>query len=301
MHARTRLPDAVRELAQGRHGVLTRTDLERAGLPRGQVAALCQELPRLMRGTYLLPGDHDPWMQKVVAGLLSAGEGSAAWGRTAAALWGLGERPSVIEVLSDKHRPATEDWLRIKRDPVLLRRVVDVEPCRVALEDAVIDASASGDRASALALVARALQERRTTPERLLAVARGRHRLRHRALLLDAIGPTAAGAHSALEHLYRLDVEQAHRLPPMRRQHLVPTSGHHADGGYPEHRLLIELDGVRYHDLDADTALDNRHSAAGYRTLRFGWPTIDADPCGVASTVAAALLIALPRRCRRCP
>jgi very-short-patch-repair endonuclease len=43
----------------------------------------------------------------------------------------------------------------------------------------------------------------------------------------------------------------------------------------PEHRLIVEADGRRWHtrvaDFDRDRWRDNEATANGYRTLRFTW------------------------------
>ncbi|MFV0534752.1 MAG: hypothetical protein ACK5MR_13995 [Cumulibacter sp.] len=249
----------------------------------------------------MLPGNHDAWLQRVYAGLELGSRGAAAYGGTVLALWGLGERRNRIEILSNKRRPAPLPWLRWRRDEHWLRRIVDVDPPRVALEDAVIDDAACARRFDALALLSRALQEQRTTPERLYDAIERRGRVRHRTLLLTAIGDSAAGAHSAFEHLYLDTVERAHGLPPMDRQYTVPVSGHDADGAYVEHGLLIELDGVRFHDKSADEALDILHGTHGLRTERLSWGRVDRDPCAVARMVASIITFGGLRRCPRCP
>ncbi|WP_134322071.1 type IV toxin-antitoxin system AbiEi family antitoxin domain-containing protein [Cumulibacter soli] len=301
MHARTTLPANLVRLAEHRQGVLTRAELIGAGLGSNVIARMVRDWQVLARGVYVVPGDHDRWLQRVFAGIALGGAGAAVSGRTAVALWGLGERPSVIEVLSSKRRPASAPWLRWRRDDLDLRRVVSLEPARVCLEDAVVDAAADGSRSDALALVSLALQERRTTPQRLYDALHRRARVRHRALLLSAIGDSAAGAHSAFEHLYLATVERAHGLPPMQRQYTVPASQHDADGAYERYGLLIELDGVRYHDRAADEALDVLHATHGFNTTRLSWGRVDSDPCAVARMVAAVIGYDRLRRCRRCP
>ncbi|MFV0533444.1 MAG: hypothetical protein ACK5MR_07315 [Cumulibacter sp.] len=300
MRARTALPARIVDLAASRHGVITRADLLVAGLSARVIQRLVGPWRRLAPGTYVLPGEYDPWLQKLHAGLLLAGEGSGAWGATALALWGLGDRTKRIEILTRKRRTSRLPWLTFRRDDLQQRRIVDVAPVRVCLEDAVVDAAAEGTRHGAHAIVARALQERRTTPNRLLHTVRARAKLRHRTLLCTAIGDSAAGAHSALEHLYLRDVQRAHALPPMQRQYVVPESGHHADGAYVAQRYLIELDGVRFHDRAADEAIDIAHGQYGYETARLSWIAIDGNPCAVARLIAAKLRFAELTPCPRC-
>lgn len=289
MHPRASLPVALLDLAAERHGVLTRRELLDAGVSRHAVTRMARGWHTLAPGVFWIDPGADAWLARVHAGLLLGGPGAAAWGTTALALWDLADRPAVIEVLTPLHRLSPGPWLRFHRQGDRRRRIVPVTPHRVNLEDAAIDAAASADEVRALALVARVLQERRSTPDRLLEAVRRRSRVRHRRLLVAAIGSSAAGAHSALEHLFTANVLRPHHLPALVRQYVVPQSGHVADLASPRDDLLIELDGVRYHDRDADRVLDNLHASHGYRTLRFTWPEVVGAGCGVARTIADVL------------
>lgn len=76
-------------------------------------------------------------------------------------------------------------------------------PPRVRVEHAVLDTAAALSReAAAVAVLADAVQSRRTTVERLLSALELRPRLRHRALLRDVLRDLDGGAHSVLERHY---------------------------------------------------------------------------------------------------
>ena len=66
--------------------------------------------------------------------------------------------------------------------------------------------------------LARAIQRRLTTAERLAATVANRGRLRWRSELSDALMDLHVGAHSLLELRYLTRVERAHRLPTGHRQ-----------------------------------------------------------------------------------
>lgn len=54
-------------------------------------------------------------------------------------------------------------------------------------------------------------------------------------------------------------------------------------------RVLVELDGVRYHQGAAmadDRLKSNRAAAMGWVILRFGWPETVARPCRTAAELA---------------
>ncbi|WP_134324834.1 hypothetical protein [Cumulibacter soli] len=301
MHSRTPVPLEIHRIIAAHHGVVRRSELLAAGLSQRVLTRITADWKRVAPATYVAPGPHDLWLQKLYVALAICGEDASAWGATALALWGLGERPGHIEVLTHRHHRIHLPWLRPRRDDGGLRRVLPLDPPRVCVEDAVIDAAASGRPDEALAVVSRVLQERRTTPERLLAAVATRRRLRHRSLLASAIGDSAAGAHSVLEHLYLQDVERAHGLPPMKPQFTVPETGHDADGAYESQRLLIELDGIRFHDQQADEALDIAHGAYNYDTRRLTWVALVRDPCLIAQMIAQRIDFHELRRCPRCP
>lgn len=62
---------------------------------------------------------------------------------------------------------------------------------------------------------------------------------------------------------------------------------------FPVERLVVEWDGLRFHDSEAerrrDRAGDRRLVVAGYRVLRFGWREVRRRPGAVAAEVRAAL------------
>jgi Protein of unknown function (DUF559) len=72
------------------------------------------------------------------------------------------------------------------------------------------------------------------------------------------------------------------------------------DGLYRDGRLIVEVDGRRWHGRFADMAHDRTRDAeaarAGYLTLRFMYEHIVSDPGWVAATVAAVLVDRTLRR-----
>ena len=222
---------------------------------------------------------------------------AAAYATTALALFGVGEQRLPVHVLASSPAHLTpRPWAVFHRLNIGTRRIVDLDIPRVAFDDSVIDALGQLDELDAIALVTRVIQERRTTAARLLNVVHVRRRVAHRELV-EKILRDGAGIESALEHTFAERVERAHNLERMDRQFIVPGTGHRADGAYPERRALIHLDGARYHDPEADRALDNYHAKLKYASFRFGWADCWSWPCRTAAVLADG---PLPRRCRRC-
>lgn len=294
MHRRQALPATLRN----RTTPLSGRDLARAEVTRDGVRSLVgRELTRLSPDLYVV-GTDPSWEQHLRAAIDLAGEGAAAFRRTALALHGLAPRELPVEVVGRSHRqPRSRSWVRFVRSDLPSRQLERrAGLLRVGLEDSVIDAVGVSSEIAAIALVSRALQEQRTTPERLRGVVDGRRRVRHR-VVLEHILDDACGIESALERIFDDRVAAPHDLPPMTRQFVVPETGHRADGAYVSRRTLIELDGAAYHDPATDRALDNRHAAAGWATLRFGWSDCWSTPCHTARAVAGG---DPPRACRRC-
>ena len=303
MHPRQDLTPELLRLAASRAWVLTRTDLLNGGLSRHSVDRLTRSWQRLASGIYAL---HPPtWHTYLNAGLLLGGPGAAASHQTAAALHGLiDERDLPVRLLvPDERTRGSTSWVRLHRAGNVDRRVLHgLDPPRVGLDDTVVDIAAESDVTDAIAILTKAVQSRRTTADRLLPVVRSRTRIRNRRLIEAALDDAVRGVHSALEAGQIRRVERAHGLPPALRQFPVPETGRCVDGAYPDHRLLLEFDGLRYHDHAADQARDNLHTAYKYGTMRLGWVDVFVRQCQAALLIAIALGFGdVPRRCPLCP
>lgn len=154
---------------------------------------------------------------------------------------------------------------------------------------------------AAVAAVARALAQGRTTPERILRQLGARRRTRHSSVLTELCGEAARGIESALEWRFA-HVMLRHGLPQGERQAVRGRT--RIDVLHHDHEVVIELDGVRDHaDWSKDMLRDNaRLIESGAMTLRYGWNAVTGDPCLVAAQVGAALrLRGWPGTLRRCP
>ncbi|MBC2960673.1 hypothetical protein [Nocardioides deserti] len=146
----------------------------------------------------------------------------------------------------------------------------------------------------AVAVLADACQTGRSTPARLRQALGGRPRLAGRRLLLEVLADVDAGAWSALERRYLVDVERAHGLPRGRRQQRAETAAGWVsrDVAYPTYDTLVELDGRFVHDRSSarwsDLSRDAAALAAGQVTVRLGWRHV-LDPCSTAFSVAGVL------------
>jgi very-short-patch-repair endonuclease len=82
------------------------------------------------------------------------------------------------------------------------------------------------------------------------------------------------------------------RLPPAMTN--VRLAGVEPDFLWPQHRLVVELDGLQFHGHRAAFERDRRKElvlpAAGYQVIRISWRQLTEEPLMVAATLAAALL-----------
>ncbi|WP_395657733.1 hypothetical protein [Nocardioides sp.] len=169
-------------------------------------------------------------------------------------------------------------------------------PPRVRLEHAVlVAASAAPTEDAAVAVLADACQEGRTTSQRLREALRRHPRMRRRRLLAAVLADVEDGALSALERRYLVRVERAHGLPRgTRQQRAVGTDGRstYPDVRYAAQRTIVELDGRLAHDRAAkgwaDIDRDLEAAAAGDITVRVAWGQV-LVPCRLAAAVARVL------------
>lgn len=118
-----------------------------------------------------------------------------------------------------------------------------------------------------------------------------RGRIAHRSLTNDILAETAIGIQSPLEYRWIKLVERPHRLPVPIRPYQLPSGGL-ADGGYAEFRVLLELDGRRYHDGQRrfrDWRRDNISSEDDWLTLRYGWHDTVVESCLTAGNLFRVL------------
>jgi hypothetical protein len=181
---------------------------------------------------------------------------------------------------------------------------------RTRIERTTLDLLAGKRTADeALGLVADALRDRGTTPDRLRAAFARSPKARWRNVVLEALPDLQDGAQSALE-LRDAALRRRHGLPMGVRQACRLQDGtQYLDVLIPEWGLHLELDGRLGHDRGRerwrDMRRDNRSELAQLRHLRYGWADVFDRPCAVAVEQAVVLRqqgwTGTFRRCRACP
>lgn len=115
-----------------------------------------------------------------------------------------------------------------------------------------------------------------------------------RQLLTDRVGEPIVGQ-SELERRFIALLRDASLPEPIREFHapwLRPSNGR-VDFGYPDSKLIVEVDGRRWHSkydaFEVDRRRDNAAQLAGWRVLRFTWRMVTDEPHHVISAVREAL------------
>ncbi len=299
---------AVTGLLDEQDGVLSRRQALTAGLTDEDLRRLRRrrELAGVHPGVYVDHTGSLSWSQRAWAAVLFAWPAALC---SESALVAHGVRSAVrrldpvvrrsevaaplIHVAVDERRRVLEpDGVRLHRVTGLAAQVQgSARPPRLRLEPALVQvAAASDDEAAAIAVLADACQERRTTPGRLLEAVRARPNLPGRKLLLAVLHDVATGAYSLLEHRYLTRVERPHGLPTGSRQRVVRLgrTAAYRDVEYRGLGAVVELDGRLGHELAADRwdDLDRDITSllVGDTTMRLGWRHV-LEPCRTAAAV----------------
>lgn len=264
---------------------------------------------RLHRGVVLMHAGAVDWLTRAGAALVVCGPDAALRGPSAAVIHGLLPMPGasgrpgpsaapIHVVVSSRRRPRPQRGVIVTHSDAA--RIIELWPRRTAYETTVVDLLAEGSPDAVTALLATALRGRKTTVARLRAEAERRQRLRHRGLVRDVLTEAADGVESPLERRFVNNVLRRHGLPLGIGQWLVAALGdvgevrdqRRFDRGFPDYRVVVELDGALYHQgatLAADRHKSNVAARHGWLLLRFGWIDCTRDACASAAEVAVAL------------
>ncbi len=295
--------------------VSTWRELRAAGATRSQItrAVAAGRVVRVLPGVYAaqpLPAwpvhlvrDERPVPEHVLhvrAVLLALGPRACAAGVTAAAVrgWGLLHEPvGTVHALVPHGRTRVElpraSVRRARRLAVeVVRPCADVGPLQVqpAL-DTVLEGLGRLPLLDAVVLLDSALRSGAVQLDEVCGAAaslRGGPAGRARQAL--RLCDTDAG--SVLESAARVRMLLA-GIPGFETQVVVrDANGRHllrSDFCFAAARLLVEVDGSRFHEARRDQAVDNALVAAGWRVLRFSWAEVVHDPDRFVALVEAAL------------
>jgi very-short-patch-repair endonuclease len=279
-------------LARAQHGVLTRRDLLALGFTEKGIKhrVASGRLHPISSGIYavgrpeLTP--HGRWM----AAVLVCGDRAALSHRSAAELWGIGyEEKGRIDVTVARRCEIKRDGLKVRSRPKLpetsvLRRfgIPVTNPVQTLVDVATELKPLRLERA-----VNQADVHDLVDPETLrcsLDGYAGMPGARTLRTMLDR--HTFRLSDSDLEVYFRPLALAAGFPAPLTKQWIL---GYEVDFHFPDHGLIVETDGLRYHRTPAQQARmvkrDQTHTSHGYRVLRFTHWQIAHAPNEVAEVL----------------
>jgi very-short-patch-repair endonuclease len=303
-HGRTRseLDAALQRLARRQHGVVSVRQALDLGLTRRQIEhrADVGALVALRRGVFASPGAPATWEQAAMAAVLAAGSGAVASHLTAARIWGLrADRSQELEISNVRGRQHRLEGVRAHRFHVIApdrRRTQGVPVTSVART--IVDLSGRYGERKLGEILDEALRRRSTsiddvaTTAQRLAPARGR-----RLTLVQAVLAARGRAFEPGDSEFESRVLRALRrsaLPTPLVGHRIRAGGrtYRADLAYPDHGIVIELDGYEFHHtrtaFDDDRQRGNDLVGAGLLLLRFTWSMTDDS---IVAAVSSALAV----------
>ena len=248
-------------------------------------------LHRIHRGVFVVGNPLLQPMGAEAAALLYAGENAVLSHESAAAVWGLGPRPSVVAITLIARHVRSQPQLRLHRVKALDIRDVTIHAGFPVTSPArtVIDC---GARRGIDDLLNEARVQRLVTNDALhAAMARCPGRAgtaRLRARLASEQGP--AFDRSRAERILRRMIEQGGLPWPRFNTYVL---GFEVDAHWPEHGVILEVDGRDAHGHWAAIERDHRRgqtlTAAGYVVIRVTWHQLLRETLGVAVRVATTL------------
>ena len=291
-------PDrAIARVAAAQHGTISRSQLLALGVGRGAISYRLRHgaLHPLYTGVYLVGHPLAPRLARAHGALLACGPKSLLSHLTAASLWGLVEVGDYEVDVTVVGKPGSRRrGIRIHRTRRLSRADVRLReglaltaPARTLLDLAeVVDRSALERAASD------AIARRRTSLAELEALVERSPGRRGVAALSELLrherGP--ALTRSEAERRLLALIRQA-RLPEPAVN--TPLHGHVVDFLWPAEKLVVEVDGYRFHssrrsferDRERDSALGTR----GYEVMRVTWRQLIDEPEVVLGRIALRL------------
>lgn len=287
-------------LARRQHGVVTRSQLYAAGLTRKMVDRRVARgsLRRLHRGVYGV-GPIPAFREREMAAVLACGRDAGVSHETAAWLWDIAPEPAAgapVRVTVPGARVVRRPGIRAYRsskldsdDVGIVQGVPATSPVRTLVDLAASAAPTDVERAVARAERAR-LVHLQDLAERI-ARLRGRPGIATLAAIL-ALENGPAFTRSALEDRFVDAVRRFGLADPVVNARI---GRHEVDCYWPGARLVVELDGQRYHDSwrdrSSDRARDADLAARGIRVIRITWTQLTREMERTMMRVGQALVV----------
>ena len=262
---------AILAIAARQHGIVTTAQLLDAGVGRRSIARRVARgwLVPLYRGVYQA-GPVAARYGAEMAAVLACGEHAALSHQSAAAIWGIRPRhEGDVHVTVAGRDSRSRPGLRVHRS---------------------LSVNAAVQNGLPLTDPARTLRDLRTVlPRHELDRAEEQAEILGLVIPDDAsldAGFTRSEAERRLKQLCK-----AAGLPPPKTNARV--AGWEVDAFWPAQKLIVEVDGYRYHRTRAaferDRRKDSALQAAGYRVVRITWRRLRYESVAVAAELAVLL------------
>lgn len=293
---RARDTSRLSQLAERQHGVIAGWQLDPLGITDSALHRRLRagHLHRLHRGVYALGHRKLTTRGRWLAAVLACGPLAALSHVAAAALWGLRQPPpGPIDVTAPvKHRQrgirahtsrsmSPEDMTTIDGIPV------------TSLERTVLDQAAVLSHQRLRSMLENLQRRELLDATRLRSVLdrnRGHRGHKRLATALEALHDEAPFTQSEAERRF-LELIRAAGLPEPQVNVLV--AGELVDFYWPEHKLVIEIDGYGFHrsrrSFESDRRRDIKLGLVGCRTARITPSRIANEPQRLVSEVAGLL------------
>jgi very-short-patch-repair endonuclease len=291
------LNEEIARIAARQHGVITRRQLLAIGLGRGGVDARLERglLHALHAGVYLVGHTAELPRAREMAAVLASGAGTAISHRSAAPFWNLVHEFGCadVEVTVTGARAPQRTGIRAYRTAALTAdevRTVDGIPVTSPART-IVDVSRFLTTAALEHVVADAIR-RGVVRQIQLTGALERHRGRRGVATLRSVmsGVEPAFTRSAAERRLLRLIRAASLPSPVLN---ARVGGHEVDFLWPRERVIVEVDGYRWHSdraaFERDRVRDAELQALGYRVIRVTWRQLQREPRAVIARIAATL------------
>jgi very-short-patch-repair endonuclease len=289
-----------RDVAFEQQGAVARHQLRANGLTQREVRGLAgrRELVPMAPGVYLPGGVPASFAQRAWGAVLWTG--GVLSHRSAAQLWRLPVASSAslhvtVPIPLSRRRPPTITVHRVPLDAGEITRIDGLPVTRRART--IVDLLRTERYLAARDLFDRSVQTGWVGLDDVVRAYRDEPGRTGNAQLRKLVGAAEPGAHAESERVLHRLLRSA-GLPGWVAQHRIALGARVAfvDVAFPEQRLVIEIDGRRYHDersdaFEDDRARQNELIAAGWRVLRFTWRALTRYPDRVLASILGLLTV----------
>ncbi len=293
----------IEEIAEKQHGLVTRAQILAAGVHNSLLYRRVRSgrLRRIHWGVYQVGSFERPRVREMAA-VLSCGSDAVVSHRSAAVLWGLlPERPDIhpiqLSLTRDLRRSGQIQTHRVRNLPKRQVTKMDGIPVTIPART-LVDLAGQASRRELERALARAKREGLTDRREVEDLASRAPTRTGVPTLLAFLGAGYEPAFTRSEAEERLlSLIRSAGLPrPTVNSEVV---GFEVDFCWERERLIVEVDGYRYHSSRASHENDRRRDGllarAGYQVIRVTWRQLTKERDATLVLVAQALVRAESR------